>query len=219
MRSALDRARFLSYDTETYDFAGLVAREVFKVPDLARLHEYYWAHKQMKGLERQLTYHDNLTLRGMLDALPLDGPFHALYNRFVREVLAPKFGGSISYSRRPTFRVQMAQTPSISNWHTDEEVTHRSEQINAWLPFVNTFASNSIWVESHYGRADFAPVDVMYGEVFLFDGGHLLHGSVPNVTSSTRVSMDFRFNARRSDLRFPDLGILSARPRDKRPEC
>jgi len=50
-----------------------------------------------------------------------------------------------------------------------------------------------LWCESDYGLGDYAPMPVRYGEALLFDGGLLRHGSVPNDSGVTRVSMDFRF--------------------------
>jgi ectoine hydroxylase-related dioxygenase (phytanoyl-CoA dioxygenase family) len=77
---------------------------------------------------------------------------------------------------------------------------------------VDAFDTNTIWVETDYGRGDYVPVPVSYGEILLFDGGWLLHGSVPNTTPVTRVSFDFRFAAKRADLPNRTLGVLDARP-------
>jgi ectoine hydroxylase-related dioxygenase (phytanoyl-CoA dioxygenase family) len=44
-----------------------------------------------------------------------------------------------------------------------------------------------------YGRGEYTPVPVEYGQMLLFDGGLLSHGTVENTSSQTRVSMDLRF--------------------------
>lgn len=210
--AALDRSRLIGYDTAAYPFAEIVAAQVFGVPaDLARLHERA-AALLGSGAGEPLGYRDNLELRRRLAEVAIDSDLMATYRRLVEEVVAPLFGGRISFSRKPTFRVHMAGTTGVSNWHTDAEVTGRHDQINAWVPFTDTFATNTIWVERDYGTGDYVPVEVAYGEILLFDGGWLSHGSVPNETDSTRVSADFRFSPLRDDLPQPDLGILAGRP-------
>jgi ectoine hydroxylase-related dioxygenase (phytanoyl-CoA dioxygenase family) len=57
------------------------------------------------------------------------------------------------------------------------------------------------------------PVALRYGEALLFDGGKLLHGSVPNESDITRVSMDFRFAPLRRGFEEGPHGILSLLPR------
>lgn len=213
-RGALDRAAFVAYDTARYDLARLVAEDVFGVPALERLHEH--AHALL-GHEpgARLSYADSLALRARLAAVPRSARLYAAYDALVAEVIAPRFG-RLSYSRNPTFRVQLAGTESVSDWHTDVEITGRDDQVNAWLPLVDAAGANSIWVESDYGRRDFAPVDVAYGEILLFDGGWLLHGSVANTTSVTRVSLDFRF-APKHDRRGAARAILGGRPSQPPP--
>ena len=61
------------------------------------------------------------------------------------------------------------------------------------MPFTDVDETATLWLESFYGRGDYAPVPVRYGEVLIFDGGYLSHGSVPNRTRTTRVSLDMRF--------------------------
>ena len=186
-------ARLLCYDTAKFPFAQWLAQTVYKVPRLDRLHIYWSRHKQKKGQPPELGYADNLILRALMQRLPDDSPFYAIYNRFVREVVGPAFGNRISYSAHPKMRVHLAGTGSVSAWHRDADVTHRPDQINVWLPFTDTFAGNTLWLESHYGLRDFQPVAVPYGAALIFDGGALEHGTVANETDSTRVSVDFRF--------------------------
>ena len=89
--------------------------------------------------------------------------------------------------------MHLAGSPSASSWHTDHQVTGRADQINVWLPFVTTCAANTLWVESGYGRGDYTPIPVQYGQMLLFDGGLLSHGTIENTSGKTRVSMDLRF--------------------------
>ncbi|MEM1322211.1 MAG: streptomycin biosynthesis enzyme StrG [Bacteroidota bacterium] len=208
----MKNAKFLPYDTDQYPFAKILAEQIYKVPDLSKLHLYYQKMKRRKGKSGAIDYSDNLILRALMQRMKEDSPFYQLYRSFVFEQLAPFFGGKISFTAHPKFRVHLAGTDSVSKWHIDVDYTHRHEQINAWMPFTNCFDTNTIWVENDYGSEDYLPVDVMYGEVLLFDGGYLSHGTVPNKTDMTRVSLDFRFHSYRNDPPFPDRGILSGRP-------
>lgn len=210
-RGGLDRAVFLPYDPRRYDFASAIS-EVLGFAPLAALHDHVLAAKREAGNRAELTYADNLAQRRKLARQPDDAPFYEVYNRFLTEVIAPRFGGWIGYTVHPTFRVHMAGTTGVSKWHTDVEVIGHEEYINGWLPFTSAADTNTIWVESDYGLEDYAPVPVAYGEALIFDGGCLRHGSVPNTSNATRVSMDFRFVVRRADRPNPDLGVLSGRP-------
>jgi hypothetical protein len=211
VQGAMDRALFVPYDTARFELARIVAEDVFGVPDLALLHEH--AHALLgRDAREPLGYRDNLTLRARLAALPRTERLFEVYDALVADAIAPRFGGRLSYSLNPTFRVHLAGTESVSNWHTDVEITGRDDQVNAWLPLVDAFGTNSLWVESDYGRRDFGPVAVAHGEVLLFDGGWLLHGSVPNTTSVTRVSLDFRFAPKGASGPHATRGILAGRP-------
>lgn len=187
-------ARLLPYDTNKFRFAFILEKTVFKVPKLDLLHEYWSKQKEKKGLSALLSYEDNLFLRSLMQKQPDDSPFYKLYHSFIRYVVAPEFGGKISYSNHPKMRVHLAGTPSVSAWHKDVDVTKRTDQMNVWLPFTNCYETNSLWIETDYGKKDYCPVNVPYGYALFFDGGYLEHGTVANLTPNTRVSLDFRFS-------------------------
>lgn len=183
----------LSYDTRRYCFAHYLARHIFKVPNLARLHVYWQQQKIQRSKNGALGRDDNLRLRKLMQDLPDHDPFYRLYNAFVIEVIGAAFQPKLSYSMHPKMRVHLAGTPSVSKWHRDVDITCRPDQINVWLPFTDTYDSNTLWVESDYGNGDYHPVSVRYGQALVFDGGYLSHGTIPNATNHTRVSIDFRF--------------------------
>lgn len=199
------------FNPAEYPFAALISRDVFWGTNLKRLHAIATASKLRRGRTPVLSPADNQAFRERLARIAPTAPFFALYHAFACRVVGPMFGGRISYTSRPTFRVHMPQTQAISLWHRDADVTGRPDQINVWFPFVDTGGTNSLWIEQHYGQGDYAPVDLHYGEFLCFDGGYLSHGSVANTTATTRVSMDFRF-APLSVADGVDLGILGARP-------
>ena len=183
---AMTDARILGYDTGRFPFAALV-NETFRVTDLREL------HARVKGLAEPPSYDDNVRLRSFLRARLEKTPFFFYYSELMRTVVAPLFAMHVSYSRRPQFRVHLAGSPSASAWHTDKQVTGRDDQINIWLPFACTLPANTLWIETDYGCADYAPFCVDYGQMLLFDGGRLAHGTVGNDSGQTRVSIDFRF--------------------------
>ncbi|ASF46288.1 streptomycin biosynthesis enzyme StrG [Methylovulum psychrotolerans] len=204
-------AKLLAYDTQCFPFANLAA-SVFKVNALERLHEDWRRHKIRRGQPAALGYNDNLLLRAMLQKLDDESAFYKVYHSFVRQVIGPAFGRKISYSSHPKMRVHLAGTPTVSKWHRDADITGRPEQINVWLPFTNTHDGNSLWLESYYGRADYRPVTVAYGQALIFDGGFLDHGTVSNTTDTTRVSLDFRFAIVGADLPETVRAIFASRP-------
>ena len=57
----------------------------------------------------------------------------------------------------------------ITSHHITSHHITRS-QVNLWLPLTTVGGSNSLWVESAPGRADFAPLEMEYGECCAFYG-------------------------------------------------
>jgi hypothetical protein len=204
----LKYAQVVSFATDKYPFDKVLVAYVFKVPKLDRLH-LYLAKKMGKS---QASYDDNLQLRRLMQNLADDSLFYKLYHKWVREVVAPKFGNRISYSAHPKMRVHLAGTGSVSDFHRDADVTGRPDQINCYLPFTNVFGTNTLWCESAYGLKDYAPINLKHGEALIWDGGFLEHGTVPNETSSTRVSCDFRFSVEHQErVQSPWNEILAGR--------
>jgi hypothetical protein len=147
-----------------------------------------------------------------MQEIPDSSNFYKIYNKFMITYVAKFFGGKISYSQHPKMRVHLAGTSSVSLWHRDVDITHRPDQINMWVPLTDCSASNSLFVESDYGRADYGAIDVRYGEVLFFDGGFLSHGTVDNSTDKTRVSFDLRFSVLRRPLPAIAKAIIGNRP-------
>src|SRR5690606_14317032 len=119
---------------------------------------------------------------------------------WVRRVLAPRYGGHISYAAHPKMRVHLAGTGSVSDFHCDADVTGRLDQINCYLPFTDVRDGSTLWCEHDYGSNDYAPLNLRYGQALVWDGGRLRHGTVHNDTDLTRVSCDFRFSVARPEL-------------------
>lgn len=197
------------YDTERYPFAAVLQRDLFRVPRLELLHEHYIAAGRKRGLQTTLTQEDNLAVRELIQDLPDDSPFHRLYHHFVQTWLARLVGRPMSYSGHAKMRVHFPGTGSVSGFHADVPVTRRVDQVNLWVPFTDVEDSATLWLESDYGLADFAPVPLRYGEALIFDGGDLGHGSVPNSTSVTRISMDLRFAFKGASSRAEGIALMN----------
>ena len=78
----------LNYDTSQYPFAEVLKRDLYKVPNLGRLHKYVSTHYAKHGVYRQLESKDNLTIRNMMQVLPQESVFAKLYHDFMLRVLS-----------------------------------------------------------------------------------------------------------------------------------
>jgi hypothetical protein len=148
----------LPYDTRSFPFAAVLRQDVFGVQRLAELHEYARRRKRALGRDDTLGMPDNLALRRLMQDLPDDSPFYRLYRHFMLKVLAPAAGRPLSYSNHPKMRVHLPGTPSVSSFHADVPVTGRIDQLNFWIPFTDVQDTATLWLESSYGRGDYAPV-------------------------------------------------------------
>jgi hypothetical protein len=209
----------LHYDTRRFPFAALLIRDVLKVPRPELLHDYIQAKRRALGHARRLTHRDNLTMRQLLQDLPDDSPFYRLYRHFMLAVLAPLIGRALSYSSHPKMRVHFPGTASVSSFHHDIIVTRRLDQVNLWMPFVDVADTATLWLESDYGRGDYAPVPVRYGEALIFDGGFLGHGSMPNRTATTRISMDLRWSFKGAKTRAEGVELMNRAIARLGPRC
>ena len=199
----------LDYDTRQFPFAEALRRDVYKVPDMGKLHIYVQQHYAKCGITRDLDHTDNLKIREMMQNLPKQSTFSQLYHSFMLKVLARLCGRGISYSSNPKMRVHFPGTGSVSSFHHDIIVTKRIDQINFWLPFNTVDDTATLWLESDYGREDYRPVRVEYGQVLIFDGGYIGHGSVFNETNITRTSMDMRFSFKGASTRADGVELMN----------
>ena len=73
------------------------------------------------------------------------------------------------------------------------EYGHQRGELNFWLPLTDPkLTRTTLWVESHEGAADDAPLDVGYGEIAAFHGSVCSHHVPANESRHTCVSLDFR---------------------------
>ena len=86
----------------------------------------------------------------------------------------------------------MVNNLGVGEWHKDKTYNHDVSEVNFWLPFTDTYDTNTIWSESIEDLGDYRPYNVKYGEILVFSGANLTHGNKINTTEDTRVSIDFR---------------------------
>jgi len=199
----------LDYDTRSFPFTSVLTRDVFKCHRLDRLHIYLKQHRKKHGGSTRFGHRDNLLIREMMQSQPPQADFWKLYHGFMLWVLAPWVGRALSYTSHPKMRIHLVGTASVSSFHHDIVVTKRIDQINFWMPFTDADGGSALWLESDYGKGDFRPVGVRYGQVLIFDGGYLGHGSVRNDSQVTRVSLDMRFSYKRASTRAEGVAVMN----------
>ena len=77
--------------------------------------------------------------------------------------------------------------------YKDSDYKHQKGQVNVWIPLTNVGGANSLFLESEVGKQDFKPLTGKPGDLFIFYGNQLEHMTIPNATTDTRISLDFRF--------------------------
>lgn len=182
--------KIISYDVERYVFRSWVS-DTLGVSDLEHIHQSEAFQQFTNHIER--IEHFRNKLRGNFAKIT------PIFQQFVKQELAPLWGEIQLYQNPPTFRIHFDGDPTISAFHRDRDYGTPRDWLNVWLPMTHVWGNNTIWVESQEGLEDFVPIELKCGEVLVFDGANLLHGSMKNDTGSTRVSMDFRFS--------PDKGL------------
>lgn len=172
----------LTYDLNEFPFPSLIAT-LLGADDLEKLHELARRHDpnshDQDSDDHALFYRQYETVR-------------PLYERLVREVIAPSYDEDLVVQRVPTFRVHRPGAVAVSTFHKDSDFNHQPATVNHWLPLTRAFSTNSMWIESAPGAGDFAPVEVVPGEVLRFDAVNYQHGNYANDTDVSRVSFDFR---------------------------
>jgi hypothetical protein len=155
--------------------------------------------------EQDLEY---IHLRDKIDVLSRDKDqytkWHKKYYDSFKDVISPLYVSLVDhlknvfeyeeviYQKIPTFRIHQVGNLGVGEWHKDKSYNHGTSEVNFWLPFTDTYETNTIWSESKEDLGDYQPYDVKYGEILVFSGANLMHGNKINTTNHTRVSMDFR---------------------------
>ncbi len=161
---------------------------IFKIEDLKCLHE---TARRTYDLRTEKNDHDTEFHSVFYNQ---NAEFLKLYKEFIRDYIKTTVfkNEPIVYQQIPSFRVSMPGNVAVGAFHRDSDYNHAPEEINFWMPFTDTLANNTIWVENEIGCGEFQPIILKYGEILIFDGANLLHGNKINDTGFSRVSVDFR---------------------------
>jgi hypothetical protein len=174
------------YDATRWDFRKIIA-DYFGVSDLEKLHLSSVYDRSVSGKK------NSLAVSKALKAAVAEKS-NVLLTDMIYNYIA-KFLGPIKHHQTvPMLRVNFHGAQSILRFHRDREYGQTPNLINLWLPVTAVWGSNSMYIESQPGLSDFKPVELEYGQAFMFYGTELLHGTMDNDTGSTRITYDLRLN-------------------------
>ena len=138
--------------------------------------------------------------------------FQKLYHLLIKS-LPLNFNKEIYHQKVPTFRLGLPNERA-TEFHTDNISSgHGSHIINFWIPLITLNKFNCLWlVDENWTKKIITkfrqkqlsinqldnlslkyakPMIMEYGEVLKFSNSNI-HGSVQNVSNTTRLSFDFR---------------------------
>jgi hypothetical protein len=202
------RIQFFDWDTDNFNFIAHYGKHLARAvgcEDPTLLHRFIPAeHMPIGPVEgtahtygHDLLYAIDPAFRQAEHVAARDIGFLATYRRFVRFIQDEIIGEPIVYQRLPSLRIQYPGMTSYGVMHTDREYNHPSEEINIWVPITEVRGTASMVIESDFGKGDYAPVEMPYGKMVIFDSG-LVHGNVVNEEGYTRMSFDLRVIPKRS---------------------
>ena len=120
--------------------------------------------------------------------------FLSQYMEFVITEIVPKFenDGKLLVQKIPSFRVQIPNNIAVAEYHKDSDYSHNIYETNVFLPFTDAVDSATIHAETKANSKIMVPLNTLLNEMYLWDGANCVHGNVINITSKSRVSLDFR---------------------------
>ena len=186
-------SKILNFDTTKFHFKKYI-QDLFNLINLETLHESFkFDTNNIKPISKDTHSNPHKIFYKKLDSGWEE--FTNLYNQFIKDfVLKTLVKDKIFFQTLPNLRISSPDNVAVSTWHrdSDNENLHPKGEINFFLPLTRSFDTNTIWIESESNKNDFKPINVNYGQVFMFSGGELTHGNQVNKTRYTRISFDFR---------------------------
>jgi hypothetical protein len=192
----------VEWNTAAFDFRGIYTahlKEAVGCPDIERFHEHLPADRMPTDVVEGTAHtygHDILyaidpAFRQAGFVTAKDRGFIATYRRFMRFIQDEVFGEPIIFQRLPSLRLHYPGFTSYGVMHTDREYNHPAEEINLWMPVTRCGRTATMVIESAIGQGDYAPVNLEYGNLLIFDSA-LMHGNRVNEEGYTRMSFDMR---------------------------
>jgi len=181
--------KILTFDTEKYNFAGLV-QSLFDC-DLADLDSQEEKTNLTLGSDTKTEFHKVFYKR--IDAGWPE--FMDVYLSFLKEVIHPMFEDDmLVYQKYPGIRFCRPGAKAVYKWHSDGDGDHKHPlgEVNIFLPLTKCFDTNAMWYESIPGMGDWKPLEIDNGQFLIGYLNQCRHGNKINDTGKTRVSFDFR---------------------------
>mgnify|MGYP003632634025 CR=1 FL=1 len=200
-----NKLQYFKYDVERYNFIKLVS-ELFEIKDLKQIHT---KDPKLENIELFTNNNDDQTIfhKTFYKKLNTHWPdFKDTYIDFIKNVISKELNvDSIVYQSMPTFRVQLpnniavggnkqTDNPGQYGWHrdSDPEYNHPIGEKNFIIPLTYARDTASVFIETFPGSSIFEAAKMNTGEYFMFNGSECIHGNKKNITSHSRVSLDFR---------------------------
>jgi len=182
-----------SYDTKKYKFKEII-QDHFKVKDLSLLHiDRNDLHPNLQLVfdnESKTEYHQWFYSKMNAGWNDLENAYHSFVKNEVGSIMDEEF----IYQYMPSFRVHLPNDKAIHKWHydSDPDHIHPNWEINFQIALTDMYGTQATWVEPVPGLKNYAPMEMTYGEFFVFNGNKCTHGNKENISGKTRVSFDFR---------------------------
>lgn len=185
------------YNSETYCFRRLI-EELYNIDCLENIH---MLREDLSPTEEYLTspwpFNEGSGNFEKTFYKKLNEPwveFVSLYENFVYEYLPAIVGEEFIFQKTPNFRIHIPNQKAVNKWHFDADQDHKHPvgEINFIIPITEMRDTNSVWVESSHGLADYAPINFDKSQFCKFNGNMCAHGNKINVTNKSRISFDFR---------------------------
>ena len=183
-----NKSFLINYCTSQYPFRKLL-ESILETEDITKLHEVDNSNNLVKRENDSYSKWHSLFYKAF------EVKFKSHYLNFMENFIMPYFNlekNTLIYQKIPSFRAHLVHNLAVGEWHRDRDYNHDTNEMNFWLPFMNTYDTNTIWMESEENKGDIKPYSVDYGQILVFSGANLLHGNKINETTCTRTSIDFR---------------------------
>jgi ectoine hydroxylase-related dioxygenase (phytanoyl-CoA dioxygenase family) len=183
----------VKYNTSKYKFSEMV-KDLFQVTDLQYLHlERKDLHPNdilVFDNESKTKYHNKFYQK-------MNSHWPALknsYDLFIKNEITKYVKEDFIYQYMPSFRIHLPNDKAIHKWHydSDSDHLHPEWEINFQVALTDMYNTQATWVESVPGLKNFKPMEMCYGEFYIFNGNKCTHGNKENTSGKTRISFDFR---------------------------
>lgn len=177
----------LTYDTRMFDFRGYF-QNLFSTSDLEHLESVSHAGTGLQDVETDLH-------KRFYSDIKTNTEFKELYCNFVKQIYAQFYPDEefIIYQSFPSIRFQFKNNTVVPpHYDSDEIGRHPIGENNFLVPITAMYGTNRLFIESEPGKNDFNGIDMVYGELFMFDGNRCTHYNQKNIEPTLRISLDFR---------------------------